>query len=84
MRAANLPSRLIGYVQLHVGGKVVAVPVQAIKVDADSGERPGGFYAEGTQFGIYVAEEMSEEDVAEQIKRASVDAAQHIGKKLLN
>ncbi len=84
MREADLPSRLIGYVQLHVGGKVVAVPVQAIKVDRDGGERPGGFYAEGAQCGIYVSDEASEEDVTEQIKRASMDAVQHIGRKLLN
>ncbi len=72
MRQADLPSRLIGYVQLHVGGRVVAVPVQAIKVDRDGGEWPGGFYTEGAQYGIYVSEEASEEAVAEQ-NQASLD-----------
>jgi len=84
MREANVSSRLLGYVQLQVGGRLVAVPVQAVRLDADGGETPGGFYAEGTQIGIYVDEKASQSDVADQIRRASDDAVQHIAKKILN
>jgi hypothetical protein len=84
MRDINPTSRLLGFVQLSVGGRVVAVPVQAVRLDRDGGEQPGGFYAEGSHCGIYVEERASEEDVAEQIRLASNDAMQHIAKKLLN
>ncbi len=84
MREANLSSRLLGYVQLRVGGQVVAVPVQSLKLDPDGGKRPGGFYAEGAEIGIYVDEQSGDVDVTEQIRRASNDAARHIGRKHFN
>jgi hypothetical protein len=83
MREANLSSRLLGYVQLRVGEKLVAVPVQSMKLDQDGGRRPGGFYAEGTQLGIYVDDEGGE-DVQEQIRKASDDAVRHIARKFFN
>jgi hypothetical protein len=84
MREMNLSSRLLGYVQLRVGDKLVAVPVQAMKLDRDGGKRPGGFYTEGVELGIYVDEEAPEHDVEEQIRRASNDAVLHIAKKIFN
>ena len=84
MAEMNVPSRLLGYVQLRVGTKIVAVPVQSIKLERDGGKQPGGFYAEGTQLGIYVDEEAPEAAMEEQIRAASNDAVQHIAKKLFN
>jgi hypothetical protein len=87
MRDTNHTSRnprLLGYVQLRVGSRVMAVPVQAIKLDPDGGKRPGGFYVEGSQIGIYVDEQAGEAAVAEQIEQASNDAAQHIARHYLN
>jgi hypothetical protein len=84
MREANVSSRLLGYVQLRVGERIVAVPVQAMKLDRDGRKRPGGFYAEGSQLGIYVDEQAPEADVQEQIRLASNDAVLHIARKLFN
>ncbi len=84
MRDPHVSSRLLGYVQLRVGDRVVAVPVQAMKLDPDGGKRPGGFYVEGTQLGIYVDGEADPQDVAEQIRHASREAAHHIAQKYSN
>jgi len=84
MREMNLSSRLLGYVQLRIGGKVVAVPVQSMKLDRDGGNRPGGFYAEGSHLGIYVDAEAPEQDVTEQIRTASNEAARHLAKTIFN
>jgi hypothetical protein len=84
MLGNNVSPRLLGYVQLRVGDRVVAVPVQAMKLDPDGGKRPGGFYVEGTQLGIYVDSDADSGDVAEQIRRASQEAAQHIARKYSN
>jgi len=84
MREMNAPSRLLGYVQLRVGTKVVAVPVQSMKLDRDGGKRPGGFYAQGTDLGIYVDTEAPEEEIHDQIRKASNDAVLHIARKILN
>jgi hypothetical protein len=84
MRETNLASRLLGYVQLRVGPKIIAVPVQSMSLDRDGGKRPGGFYAEGSQLGIYVDDAAPENDVEEQIRKASNDAVLHIAKKVFN
>jgi hypothetical protein len=84
MREANATERLLGYVQLRVGDKTIAIPVQAVKLGADGGKRPGGFYVEDDQFGIYVAEGATDRDVQEQIARGSNEAVRHMGKKYLN
>jgi hypothetical protein len=84
MRETNVSSRLLGYVQLRVGARIVTVPVQSMKLDQDGGKRPGGFYAEGAQLGIYVDEEAADADVQEQIREASNDAVVHIARKLFN
>jgi hypothetical protein len=76
--------RLLGYVQLRVGSRILAIPVQAMKLDADGGKAPGGFYTEGSTLGIYVDETRNAADVAEQIERASNDAAKHFARTLLN
>jgi hypothetical protein len=55
-----------------------------MKLDRDGGKRPGGFYAEGSQLGIYVDGEAPDAEVQEQIRVASNDAVLHIAKKLFN
>ena len=84
MREGNVSSRLLGYIQLRVGSQLVAVPVQSMRLDADGGERPGGFYAEGNDVGIYVDTDAGAGDVAEQIRRATHDAVRHMGRKHFN
>jgi hypothetical protein len=80
----NTGSRLLGFVQLRVGDRVVAVPVQSLNLAQDGWNRPGGFYVEGQDLGIYVDVHANAEEVAEQIRAASNDAAQHIARKYSN
>jgi hypothetical protein len=79
-------ARFLGYVQLQVGSKVFALPVQAAPLKrADGSEKPGGFFMEDSgQYGILVDSEASERDVQDQIQKASLDAVAHISKKFLN
>jgi hypothetical protein len=84
MRETNVSSRLLGYVQLRVGARIIAVPVQSMKLEQDGGKRPGGFYVEGSQLGIYVDEQAGESDVEEQIRQASNEAVLHMTKKIFN
>jgi hypothetical protein len=91
MRAAStnsklnsLNSKLLGYVQLRVGERLYALPVQAVHFDRDSGTAPGGFFDEKGELGILVDSEASESDVQAQIESASVEAVRHISKRFLN
>jgi hypothetical protein len=84
MRAVATNSKLIGYVQLRVGARVFALPVQAVRFDRDTGTAPGGFFDEKGELGILVDSEASEVDVQAQIESASVEAVRHISRKFLN
>jgi hypothetical protein len=79
-------ARLIGFVQLHVGARVFALPVQAVKLERDrTSIEPGGFFSdEAGHYGILVDEEGSPETVQEQIAAASADAIRHISRKFLS
>ena len=79
--------RLIGFVQVQVGSKVFALPVQAVRFDRARGTSPrkAGFFSdEAGQFGIVVDEDASPRDVERQIADASADAVKHISRKYLN
>ncbi len=84
MRAVSTSSKLLGYVQLRVGERLYALPVQAVRFDADSGTAPGGFFDEKGELGILVDGDASEVDVQAQIESASADAVRHISKRFLN
>jgi hypothetical protein len=84
MREMNPSSRLLGFVQLRVGDRVIAVPVQAMKLAQDGGRQPGGFYATPGELGIYVDDKATAAAVADQIRSASDEAAQHFGRRYLN
>jgi hypothetical protein len=85
-QSARFQSRFLGYVQLQVGSKIFALPVQAAPLTRPDGtSRPGGFFTEESgSYGILVDSEASAKDVQEQIQKASLDAANHISKKFLN
>jgi len=85
MNQAGTP-RLLGYVQLRVGPKVYALPVQSAKFDRDSQTAPGGFFVEDHdgELGIMVDDDASPGEVQAQIARASAEAVKHISKKFLN
>jgi hypothetical protein len=83
MRVTSTSGKLLGVVQVRVGSRTFAVPVQAIVFDRDVGTTPaGGFFVEGDQLGILVDE--SAPDVDDQIKRATEDAVRHLSLKILN
>ncbi len=89
-------SRLLGYVQVHVGSRTVALPVQAIdfatnddarvneRKDAEGNGQPGGLFEEGGQLGILVDSAASDADVQAQIVKASEEAVRQLSKRYLN
>lgn len=82
-------ARLLGFVQVRVGAKVFALPVQAVHFERDqvSDTPAGGFFADdssATQYGIIVDGDASESDVQAQIRKGSEDAVRHISQKFLN
>ena len=86
MKDMGTNARLIGFVQVHVGARVFALPVQAVKVDRDrTSIPPGGFFSdESGQYGIIVDGDASPQDVQAQIAAASAEAVRHISRKFLN
>ncbi len=82
-------ARLLGFVQVRVGAKVFALPVQAVHFERDqvSDSPAGGFFADedaANQYGIIVDGDASESDVQAQIRRGSEEAVRHISQKFLN
>ena len=79
-------SRVVGVIQLRVGARVFALPVEeATLTSADGSKKPGGFFFEGPhRFGILVDRDLSEAERNADIQRASVEAAAVIAKKFLN
>jgi len=84
MSTVSASSRLLGYVQLRVGERLYALPVQAVRFERDSGTAPGGFFDEKGELGILVDSEASDVDVRAQIESASVEAVRHISKRFMN
>ena len=81
-------ARFLGYVQVQVGSKVFALPVQAVRfeTDAKEGDAPksGGFVSDEGKLGILVAEDTPPKDMQEQIASATQDAVRHLSRKFLN
>jgi hypothetical protein len=80
-------ARLLGFVQVQVGSKTYALPVQAVHFERDGrSESPaGGFFTEESgQYGIIVDDDASDSDVQAQIMKASAEAVRHISQKFLN
>jgi hypothetical protein len=87
MRVTGHPeSRFLGYVQVQVASRTYNLPVEASPLGR-GGEvaRKAGFFADGTdRFGIVVDSDASDSVQRETIERASLEAAQHLGRKFLN
>jgi hypothetical protein len=88
MNATLQNARLLGFVQVRVGPKTYALPVQAVHFerDGESSVSAGGFFAGDAvdDYGILVDGDASESDVQEQIMKASIEAARHFSRKYLN
>jgi hypothetical protein len=81
-------ARLLGFVQVQVGPKTFALPVQAVHFERDGEAKSpaGGFFTEDEpgQYGIIVDGDASDSDVQAQILKASEAAVRHISMKFLN
>lgn len=79
-------SRLVGYVEVHVGSKKIALPVQSVRYDRDSDVgMPGGlFQDEDGAFGILVDEGADPAVVKAQIAAAAEEAGRRLARRLLN
>lgn len=81
----TLPSRIVGVVQLHVGERVVSVPVHSVAfLSEDGAKASGGFFVSGDDCGIVVTEGASAQDVQTQVNEACRDAVRHLSKRLLS
>ncbi len=78
--------RLVGVVQLRVGGRLYAVPVQAIDFASSESttDHTGGFFVQGDTMGILVDETASEEQMRTQVMEGCAEAARHLSAKFLN
>ena len=81
--------RLVGVVQLRVGGRVYAVPVQAMdfaSTTSDSTEpgARGGFFIQGDSMGILVEESADQQEFQKQVMEGCEQAVRHLSAKFLN
>ncbi len=86
MRDMTQTARLLGYVQVQVGSKVFALPVQSVHFEAGGEtDSAGGFFEEASgDLGIIVDGDATPNDVQAQIVRASAEAVRHLSKRILN
>lgn len=86
MRDMTQTARLLGYVQVQVGSKVFALPVQAVHFEpGGETETAGGFFEEASgDLGIIVDSDATPSDVQAQIMRGSAEAVRHLSKRVLN
>lgn len=81
-------TRLVGVVQLRVGAKLYAVPVQALDfasaVADTQGSARGGFYVQGDQMGILVDQAADEQQMRSQVMEGCAEAVRHLSAKFLN
>jgi hypothetical protein len=84
MRDLTAATQLLGFVQVQIGAKIIALPVQAVRF-GDVGISAGGFFTEQSgNFGILVNADASEKEVREQILQASEEAVRHLSRRYLN
>ena len=81
--------RLVGVVQVRVGGRLYAVPVSAMdfaghQSDSSTSEKRGGFFVQGDTMGIVVDETASEQQMREQVMDGCAEAVRHLSAKILN
>jgi hypothetical protein len=78
--------RLLGVVQVRVGGRLYAVPVQAMDFASDQSDAQerGGFFVQGDTMGILVDEAVSEQQQQSQVRAGCEEAVRHLSAKFLN
>jgi hypothetical protein len=87
--SASTQGRLVGVVQVRVGGRLYALPVSAMEFASDQSDSPnnqrrGGFFVQGDTMGILVDESASEQQMREQVTDGCAEAVRHLSAKILN
>ncbi len=78
-------TRFLGYVQVRIGGKIIALPVQIAALGHDADRAAGGLFKDaGGQLGILVDANGSEAARRDQIARASKEAVVELSRRFLN
>jgi len=79
-------NRFLGYVQVRVASQVHTLPVEAMPPlgERDSDPKLGFITGDGKNMSIVVDGDASDREQRETIERASVDAARHLSRHLLN
>jgi len=78
---------LLGIVQLHIRGRLFAVPVKAVSFsegNTDGAPEKGGFFADGEELGILVDSRGSKAEVQRSIESACQDAVRHLSLRYTN
>lgn len=77
--------RMLGVVQLRVGDRVFAVPVQALDFSSDRPEgKCGGFFVSGDSMGILVDDRGSDQEMRAQLLEGCAEAVRHLSARYLN
>ncbi len=85
----NNQMRMVGVVQVRVGGRLYALPVSAMEFASDLSDssrpvRRGGFFIQGDTMGILVDEGASEQQMRDQVMEGCAEAVRHLSAKFLN
>ena len=89
MNEFNLSPKLVGVVQVRVGGRLYAVPVSTMEFASDKSDSPrpvrrGGFFVQGDTMGILVDESASEQQMRQQVMDGCAEAVRHLYARFLN
>ncbi len=79
--------RLVGVVQVRVGGRLYALPVSTMEFasdQSDSSVHRGGFFVQGDTMGILVVDTASEQQMRQQVEDGCEEAVRHLSAKFLN
>jgi hypothetical protein len=79
-------NRFLGYVQVRVASRVHTLPVEAMPPigERDAARKLGFTLGDGEHLSIVVDGDASDKEQRETIEQASVDAAKHLSRRLLN
>lgn len=76
-------AEIVGFVEIKVGSFDVRVPLRVAPPEVD--DRPlAAFEVEGDRYAIIVREQSRDAAMMEAVEQASVEALQHLSRKMLN
>jgi len=85
--ATTFGGRTIGVVQLRVGGRLYAVPVEAMDFASSTTDAScprGGFFVQGDAMGILVDQGATEQQMRTQVMEGCAEAVRHLSARFLN